>query len=128
MLGDVCEMCNENVGSRNIVTHLAEEHYIRVLVDPNRTLNSSLNSSMNSTLNDDAFDMPDFLKNKKEGLDFLCHHCQKRFGTNDKLDKHLEKKHEKRCRICRIQKLVAENRYLTIMKQLRNAKFVDKAE
>ena len=126
VLADICEMCDARVGARNIVNHLAEEHFVRVIIDPNRSLNSTLDSSFNSTTAEDPFDIPDFLKTKKPVFDFKCHHCQKGFETVDKLDRHTNKKHEKRCRICRVQKLVQENRYRTILKQLRNAKFVDK--
>ena len=126
VLADTCEMCDARVGARNIVNHLAEEHFVRVIIDPNRSLNSTLDSSFNSTTAEDPFDIPDFLKTKKPVFDFKCHHCQKGFETVDKLDRHTNKKHEKRCRICRVQKLVQENRYRTILKQLRNAKFVDK--
>ena len=132
-LGDVCEMCSVNVGSRNIVNHLAEEHFIRVIMDPRRSHNSSMDSTMNSSLNssikEDPFEMPDFLQTDKKVLyDFRCHHCQKRFSTNEKLDKHLAKKHEKRCRVCKIQRLVLENRYLTIMKQLATSKALNKED
>ena len=124
VLDETCEMCDERVGIKNMVSHLAEVHAVRVIMDPNRSLNSSLDTTMNSLTNEDAFDVPDFLKkdSTRNTAKFKCHHCQKVFSNVNKLDKHTAKKHEKRCKICNIQKLVAENRYNTILKQLRTAK------
>lgn len=134
VLKETCEMCDETVGIRSMISHLAEVHSVRVIMDPNRSLNSSMNSSLNSSLNstrnEDPFDLPDFLKKdlNTDMVKFKCHHCQKAFLSVDKLDKHTAKKHEKRCKICHIQKLVQENRYRTILKQLGSAKVGDKRE
>ena len=134
VLKETCEMCEEKIGIRFMVTHLAEVHFVRVILDPNRSLDSSLNSSLDSSLdsttNEDPFDLPDFLKKdvNSDIVKFKCHHCQKAFMSSDKLDKHTAKKHEKKCKICHIQKLVQENRYRTILKQLRSAKVGDKQE
>ena len=134
VLKETCEMCDERIGIKIMVSHLAEVHSVRVILDPNRSLDSSLNSSLNSSLdsttNEDPFDLPDFLKKdlNSDIVKFKCHHCQKAFLSVDKLDKHTAKKHEKKCKICHIQKLVQENRYITILKQLRNTKVGDKQE
>ena len=42
VLKETCEMCDERIGIKIMVSHLAEVHSVRVILDPNRSLDSSL--------------------------------------------------------------------------------------
>eukprot|EP00092_Neocalanus_flemingeri_P024823 GFUD01026917.1.p1 GENE.GFUD01026917.1~~GFUD01026917.1.p1 ORF type:complete len:1084 (-),score=315.06 GFUD01026917.1:45-3296(-) len=117
--GDQCEMCDEKMPTNKIASHLLEVHDIKV-IDDNLEESSEIDDSGNPTVGvEDPFDIPDFLIEKpKPKPKFKCHHCQKKFSTREKVDIHVNKRHDKRCQVCVTYKLVQENRYIGIMKQL----------
>merc|ERR1719466_327480 len=114
-VGDQCEMCDERMPTNKMVAHLLEAHDIKVIDD--KLDESSEVENTGTVGGEDPFDMPDFLREKPKPK-IKCHHCQKKFSTREKLDFHVNKKHEKKCQVCVTYKLVQENRYIGIMKQL----------
>merc|ERR1719186_2422588 len=114
-VGDQCEMCDERMPTNKMVAHLLEAHDIKVIDD--KLDESSEVENYGTVGGEDPFDMPDFLREKPKPK-IKCHHCQKKFSTREKLDVHVNKRHEKKCQVCVTYKLVQENRYIGIMKQL----------
>ena len=119
VIGEICEMCEDRIPAHNMIAHLLKEHEIRVVNDND---DSEFNGAFNkSVMSNDPFDVPDFLRSK-ERPKYKCHHCQKNFTTQMKVEKHTNKKHGSRCKVCTTHKLVLEQRTDGIMKQLRTSK------
>ena len=106
--GDSCPMCCLSVPLRAMTKHLAEIHFVRVLSWANWN---------DSSVPDDPFGMPDFLVDeRKEKPEVKCHHCQKRYPDSERLRRHVERRHGESCRVCRVQRLVRQNRFSSKMK------------
>ena len=105
---DSCPMCRVSVPVKALTKHLAEIHFVRVL---------SWGNWNNSSVLDDPFGMPDFLVDeRKEKPRLKCHHCQKRYSDSERLRRHVERRHGESCRVCRVQRLVRQNRFSSKMK------------
>jgi len=123
--GERCEMCDERIAAHQMVAHLSDVHDIRVIDEKLEESASNADTSANESVkeSEDPFAIPDFLKEKPKRPKFKCHHCQKKFSTREKVDLHVKKRHEGkwRCQVCVTYKLVQENRFIGIMKQLNKA-------
>ena len=69
-LGDTCQLCDLKLETSDLARHLLEEHEVRVVEEEEK-------------------------EESKPAITFACHHCQRLYSTDKKLEKHVDRVHLK---------------------------------
>lgn len=103
VLGDQCQLCDLRLPEQDMKDHLLVEHDVRVIEEEAAPVATPASKSAVKT---------------QAPRKIECHHCQKEFSTQGRLEKHTEKYHLETCKICQVGRLVRENRLLKDKSQL----------